>query len=103
MRSQQHVTSEHLLGSINLKHGEERKEELYSGSQGGPSTNTTGQSAKKTGSAVTRGPTSRSKPSDSTARTPTTRSMTQGNASQTLIASTRKRKSSELTVQQADK
>ena len=72
-----------------------KKNSTTHGSQGRPSTNTTGQSAKKkTGSVVTRGPTSRSKLCDSTARTPT---------SQTLIASTWKRKSSELTAQRADK
>ena len=99
------MTNKHLLGSITRRYGVNmaknvKKKSTTRGSQGGPSTNKTGQSAKKkTASGVTRGPTSRPKPTDSTARTPTTHSRTQAHASQTLTASTRKRKSSESTAQ----
>ena len=81
-----------------------KKNSTTRGSQGGPSTNKTGRSLKKTTNpAVTRGPTSRSKTTDYTGRTPTTHSRKQVNASQTLTASTRKRKFSESTAQRAGK
>ena len=77
-----------------------KKKPTTRGSQG---TTKIGQSAKTGRPAVTRGPTSRSNPTDSIARAPTTRSRTQVDAGQTPLASTRKRKSSESTAQRAGK
>ena len=71
-------------------------------SQGGPSRKTGQAAKKKTSSAVTRSPGSHQKLTDSTARIPT-RSSTQGNASQTSLTTSRKRKTTEPTSQRTGK